>query len=105
MQKVMSKDDNKPKPRGGTELQFDYLTRYVDSKLLDEVQICTPVPEKFFTSYKSKYFMAEKFMTKVIYIIGLKINLIIANMTGMYLIVIGTTNILEITSTYRLTSQ
>ena len=34
------------KPRGGTELQFDYLTRYVDSKLLDEVQICTSVPEK-----------------------------------------------------------
>ena len=29
--------------------------------------------------------------TKVIYIIGLKINLIITNMTGMYLIVIGTT--------------
>ena len=34
------------KPRGGTELQYDYLTRYVDSKLLDEVQICTSVPEK-----------------------------------------------------------
>jgi len=33
-------------PRGGTELQFDYLTRYVDSKLLNEVQICTSVPEK-----------------------------------------------------------
>ena len=33
-------------PRGGTELQYDYLTRYVDSKLLDEVQICTSVPEK-----------------------------------------------------------
>ena len=34
------------KPNGGTELQFDYLTRYVDSKLLDQVQICTSVPEK-----------------------------------------------------------
>ena len=30
------------KPRGGTELQFDYLTRYVDSKLLDgtDMYIC-----------------------------------------------------------------
>ena len=34
------------KPKGGTELQFDYLTKYVDSKLLNEVQICTSVPEK-----------------------------------------------------------
>ena len=34
------------KPKGGTELQFDYLTKYVDNKLLDEVQICTSVPEK-----------------------------------------------------------
>ena len=33
-------------PKGGTELQFDYLTKYVDSKLLNEVQICTSVPEK-----------------------------------------------------------
>jgi len=33
-------------PRGGTELQFEYLRKYVDSKLLDQVQICTSVPEK-----------------------------------------------------------
>ena len=33
-------------PRGGTELQFEYLKKYVDSKLLDQVQICTSVPEK-----------------------------------------------------------
>jgi len=33
-------------PRGGTELQFEYLTKYVDSKLLDQVQITTSVPEK-----------------------------------------------------------
>ena len=33
-------------PRGGTELQFDYLTKYVDAKLLNEIQICTSVPEK-----------------------------------------------------------
>src|SRR5210317_1371447 len=33
-------------PRGGTELQFEYLGKYVDSKLLDQVQITTSVPEK-----------------------------------------------------------
>jgi glycosyltransferase involved in cell wall biosynthesis len=33
-------------PRGGTELQFEYLRKHVDSKLLDQVSICTSVPEK-----------------------------------------------------------
>jgi glycosyltransferase involved in cell wall biosynthesis len=33
-------------PKGGTELQFDYLEKYVDKKLLDQVQITTSVPEK-----------------------------------------------------------
>ena len=33
------------KPKGGTELQFDYLTRFVDSKLFDEVLICSSVRE------------------------------------------------------------
>ena len=33
-------------PKGGTELQFDYLEEYVDKKLLDQVQITTSVPEK-----------------------------------------------------------
>ena len=33
-------------PKGGTELQFDYLEKYVDKNLLDQVQICTSVPEK-----------------------------------------------------------
>jgi len=32
-------------PRGGTELQFEYLIKHVDPKLLDQVQICTSVPE------------------------------------------------------------
>ena len=32
-------------PRGGTELQFEYLRKHVDSKLLDQFQICTSVPE------------------------------------------------------------
>ena len=33
-------------PRGGTELQYEFLERYVDRKLLDQVQICTSVPDK-----------------------------------------------------------
>jgi hypothetical protein len=33
-------------PRGGTELQFEYLKNHVDPKLLDQVQICTSIPEK-----------------------------------------------------------
>ena len=33
-------------PRGGTELQLEYLNQYVEKKLLREVQITTSVPEK-----------------------------------------------------------
>ncbi len=33
-------------PRGGTELQLEFLNKRVDAKLLDQVQICTSVPEK-----------------------------------------------------------
>ena len=32
-------------PRGGTELQFEYLRKHVDSQLLNKFQICTSVPE------------------------------------------------------------
>ena len=34
------------KPKGGTELQLEYLSKYVDKELLDKVQITTSVPEK-----------------------------------------------------------
>ena len=34
------------KPLGGTELQYNLLQKYVDSKLLDNFQITTSVPEK-----------------------------------------------------------
>jgi len=33
-------------PRGGTELQMEFLERYADKKLLDQVQICTSIPGK-----------------------------------------------------------
>jgi len=33
-------------PRGGTELQLEYLNKYVPKEILDQVQITTSVPEK-----------------------------------------------------------
>jgi len=33
-------------PKGGTELQLDFLHQYVDKNLLDQVQICTSIPGK-----------------------------------------------------------
>jgi len=32
-------------PRGGTELQFEYLRKHVDPQLLNQFQICTSVTE------------------------------------------------------------
>ena len=34
------------KPRGGTELQFEFLSKHVDSDLLNQFQICTSIPGK-----------------------------------------------------------
>ena len=33
-------------PKGGTELQLGFLTKHVDKSLLDQVQICTSIPNK-----------------------------------------------------------
>jgi len=33
-------------PKGGTELQLGFLTKYVDKSLLDQAQICTSIPGK-----------------------------------------------------------
>jgi glycosyltransferase involved in cell wall biosynthesis len=33
-------------PKGGTELQFEFLEKHVDKSLLDKVSICTSIPEK-----------------------------------------------------------
>jgi hypothetical protein len=83
-------------PRGGTELQFEYLRKYVSKDLLDQVQITTSVPEKIplhpaklnILWQKNSYDQPNLFH-------GLKINLTIANMIGMYLIHIGTLKNLE----------
>ena len=51
------------KPKGGTEIQFEYLEKYIDKQLLDQVQITTSVPEKnSVTPYKVKYTLAKKFV-------------------------------------------
>ena len=33
-------------PKGGTELQFEFLRKHVDPAVLDQVEICTSIPEK-----------------------------------------------------------
>jgi hypothetical protein len=33
-------------PRGGTELQLEFLQKHIDKSLLDKFQICTSVPGK-----------------------------------------------------------
>ena len=33
-------------PKGGTELQLEFLQKYVDSELLSHFQICTSIPGK-----------------------------------------------------------
>lgn len=47
-------------PRGGTELQFEYLKNHVDPKLLDKVQICTSVPEKISLHPEKKNILWQK---------------------------------------------
>ena len=34
------------KPRGGTELQLEFLHKYCKKELLDKVNICTSIPGK-----------------------------------------------------------
>jgi len=47
-------------PRGGTELQLEYLNQYVEKKLLDKVQITTSVPEKIPLSKKKPNILWQK---------------------------------------------
>jgi len=50
-------------PRGGTELQHEFLNKYGDKSLLDQVQITTSVPEKIpLHTNKIKYSLAKKFI-------------------------------------------
>ena len=83
-------------PKGGTELQLGFLHQYVDKKLLDQVQICTSVPGKVPIDPNKLNVLWQKNSTiNLIYIRGLKIKLIITNMIGMFLILIGIMKNLE----------
>ena len=61
-QKVMN-DTKNQNPKGGTELQFDYLEKHVDKNLLDQVQICTSVPEKIPLHPKNQIYFGKKILT------------------------------------------
>ena len=63
-------------PIGGTELQYKLLEKYIDSKLLDNFQLTTSVPEKIPLAKD-------------------KINITTKSMIGMYLILIGVMKNLE----------
>ena len=89
-------------PRGGTELQLEYLNKYVDKNILDQVQITTSVPEKIplhptklnILWQKNSYDqgnLAPWFKDKSNHI---------KNMIGMYLIHIGTMKSLDIILIY-----
>ena len=77
-------------PRGGTELQFEYLKKYVDSKLLDQVQITTSVPEKIpLSKDKINILWQKNSYDNPILHLGLMIKTTIKNMIGTFLILIG----------------
>jgi hypothetical protein len=83
-------------PRGGTELQFEYLRKYVSKDLLDQVQITTSVPEKIPLHPTKLNILWQKIhMINQILHHGSKINLTIVSMIGMYLIHIGIMRNLE----------
>ena len=91
------------KPRGGTELQLEYLYNHVDNKLLDGVQITTSVPEKIHYQKTNLTYFGKKILgTNQTFILGLKIKITIKNMIGMYSTVIGTLNNLQNILIYQL---
>ena len=83
-------------PRGGTEIQLEFLHKNVDKSLLDNFQICTSVPDKIpIDPNKINILWQKNSYDQSNLVDWFKINLIIKNMIGMYLIVIGTMNSLD----------
>ena len=92
------------KPKGGTELQFEYLEKHVDKNLLDQVQICTSVPEKIpLHPTKPNILWQKNFYDQPNLAPGFKTLLIITSMTGMFLIHTGRMKSLETILKYQLT--
>jgi hypothetical protein len=91
------------KPRGGTELQFEFLEKHVSKDLLDQVQICTSVPGKVpIDPNKVNILWQKNSYDQPNLAPWFKTNQIIINMIGMYLIHIGTMKSLECILMYQL---
>ena len=89
-------------PRGGTELQLEFLEKHVDKKLLNEFQITTSVPEKIpLHPTKINILWQKNSYDQPNLAPWFKINLIIKNMIGMYLIAIGTMKNLDTNLIYQ----
>ncbi len=83
-------------PKGGTEIQLEYLEKYVNKELLDQVQITTSVPEKIpLHPTKLNILWQKNSYDQPNIAPWFKINLTIVSMIGMYLIHIGTMKNLE----------
>jgi len=79
-------------PKGGTELQLEFLTKYVDKSLLDQAQICTSIPGKLPIDPNKVNILWQKNSYDQP---GLRIKLIITYMIGTFLIHIGIMKNLE----------
>ena len=83
-------------PRGGTEIQLEFLHKNVDKSLLDNFQICTSVPDKIpIDPNKINILWQKNSYDQSNLVDWFKDKSIIKNMIGMYLIVIGTMNSLD----------
>jgi hypothetical protein len=89
-------------PRGGTELQLEFLQKHIDKSLLDKFQICTSVPGKVpIDPSKINILWQKNSYDQANLVDFLEIKLNIISMIGMYLIVIGTMNNLDSSMTYQ----
>jgi hypothetical protein len=50
-------------PKGGTEIQHEFLEKHLDKDLLNKFRICTSVPEKIpLSQYKINILWQKKFI-------------------------------------------
>jgi hypothetical protein len=83
-------------PRGGTEIQLEFLHKNVDKSLLDNFQICTSVPDKIpIDPNKINILWQKNSYDQSNLVDWFKDKSNHKNMIGMYLIVIGTMNSLD----------
>jgi hypothetical protein len=62
-------------PYGGTEIQLEYLHKYVSKELLDKVNITTSIPEKTPLQIEKQIYFGYIIVTiNLIFILGSRIN-------------------------------